>query len=82
MNAGVVVNPLSAIKAFFAGNTDSPDGDGGPLLTYSWFKVNPSVLNPIFGVSVDGTWNTDQLLCNCQFDVKVARNLSYDGMPY
>lgn len=56
--------------------------EGGPILSYTWFKVNPSVLNPIFGVAVDGTWNTDQLLCNCQFNVKVARNLSYDGMPY
>lgn len=55
---------------------------GSPILSYTWFKVNPSVLNPIFGVSADGTWNSDQLLCNCQFDVKVARNLSYDGMPY
>ena len=53
-----------------------------PILSYTWFKVNPSVLNPIFGLAVDGSWNTDQLLCNCQFDVKVARNLSYDGMPY
>lgn len=58
-----------------------PEG-GSPILSYTWFKVNPSVLNPIFGVAVDSTWNTDQLLCNCQFDVKVARNLSYDGMPY
>lgn len=56
--------------------------EGSPILSYTWFKVNPSVLNPIFGVVVDGTWNTDQLLCNCQFNVKVARNLSYDGMPY
>nr|DAT97968.1 MAG TPA: Major capsid protein [Microviridae sp.] len=56
--------------------------EGSPILSYTWFKVNPSVLNPIFGVSVDGSWNTDQLLCNCQFNVKVARNLSYDGMPY
>ena len=56
--------------------------EGGPILSYTWFKVNPSVLNPIFGVAVDGSWNTDQLLCNCQFNVKVARNLSYDGMPY
>lgn len=56
--------------------------EGSPILSYTWFKVNPSVLNPIFGVAVDGTWNTDQLLCNCQFNVKVARNLSYDGMPY
>lgn len=56
--------------------------EGSPILSYNWFKVNPSVLNPIFGVAVDGSWNTDQLLCNCQFNVKVARNLSYDGMPY
>lgn len=56
--------------------------EGSPILSYTWFKVNPSVLNPIFAVAVDGSWNTDQLLCNCQFDVKVARNLSYDGMPY
>lgn len=56
--------------------------EGSPILSYTWFKVNPSVLNPIFGVAVDNSWNTDQLLCNCQFNVKVARNLSYDGMPY
>lgn len=56
--------------------------EGSPILSYTWFKVNPSVLNPIFGVAVDGSWNTDQLLCNCQFNVKVARDLSYDGMPY
>nr|DAE81391.1 MAG TPA: Major capsid protein [Microviridae sp.] len=55
---------------------------GSPILSYTWFKVNPSVLNPIFGVAVNSSWNSDQLLCNCQFDVKVARNLSYDGMPY
>lgn len=56
--------------------------EGSPILSYTWFKVNPSVLNPIFGVAVNGSWDTDQLLCNCQFNVKVARNLSYDGMPY
>ena len=56
--------------------------EGSPILSYTWFKINSSVLNTIFAVAVDGTWNTDQLLCNCQFDVKVARNLSYDGMPY
>ena len=56
--------------------------EGSPILSYNWFKVNPSVVNPIFGVAANASWNTDQLLCNCQFNVKVARNLSYDGMPY
>lgn len=73
---------LDYMKAFFAANTDDSTIAENVLLTYSWFKINPSVLNPIFGVSVDSSWNTDQLLCNCQFNVKVARNLSYDGMPY
>lgn len=73
---------ISYMLSFFKNNNDSSIVDEKLLLTYSWFKVNPSVLNPIFGIAVDGSWNTDQLLCNCQFDVKVARNLSYDGMPY
>lgn len=55
---------------------------GTNSVSYPWYKINPSVLNPIFGVAVTGGWDSDQLLCNCQFDVKVARNLSYDGMPY
>lgn len=55
---------------------------GTSSVSYPWYKVNPSVLNPIFGVAVSSNWDTDQLLCNCQFNVKVARNLSYDGMPY
>lgn len=55
---------------------------GTNSVSYPWYKVNPSVLNTIFGVAVNGGWDTDQLLCNCQFNVKVARNLSYDGMPY
>lgn len=55
---------------------------GTNSVSYPWYKVNPSVLNTIFGVAVSGGWDTDQLLCNCQFNVKVARNLSYDGLPY
>lgn len=55
---------------------------GTNSVSYPWYKVNPSVLNTIFGVNADSTFNTDQLLCNCDFDVRVARNLSYDGMPY
>lgn len=55
---------------------------GTNSVSYPWYKVNPSVVNTIFGVTATAGWDTDQLLCNCQFNVKVARNLSYDGMPY
>jgi len=52
------------------------------VLNYKFFKVNPSVLDPIFGVSADSTWDTDQLLVNSYISCYVARNLSRDGVPY
>lgn len=51
-------------------------------MTYQFFKVDPSVLDTIFGVKCDSKWDTDQFLVNCNFDVKVVRNLDYNGMPY
>lgn len=62
------------------------EGDVDPstkvVLNYKFFKVNPSVLDPIFGVSADSTWDTDQLLVNAYIGCYVARNLSRDGVPY
>lgn len=50
--------------------------------TYNWFKVNPSILDPIFAVKANSKWDTDQFLVNAYFDCKVARNLDYNGLPY
>lgn len=62
------------------------EGDADPntkvVLNYKFFKVNPSVLDPIFGVNADSTWDTDQLLVNSYIGCYVARNLSRDGIPY
>lgn len=52
------------------------------VLNYKFFKVNPSVLDPIFGVAADSTWDTDQLLVNSYIGCYVARNLSRDGVSY
>lgn len=52
------------------------------VLNYKFFKVNPAVLDSIFGVSADSTWDTDQLLVNSYIGCYVARNLSRDGVPY
>lgn len=52
------------------------------VLNYKFFKVNPSVLDSIFGVAADSTWDTDQLLVNSYIGCYVARNLSRDGVPY
>ena len=51
-------------------------------VNYNFFKVNPSILDPIFMVNADSTWDTDTFLINASFDIRVARNLDYDGMPY
>ena len=63
-------NMLSPISVFEEG------------INYNFFKVNPSILDPIFLVNADSTWDTDTFLINASFDIRVARNLDYDGMPY
>ena len=45
------------------------------VLNYKFFKVNPAVLDPIFGVAADSTWDTDQLLINSYIGCYVARNV-------
>lgn len=70
---GVPVPPANAVTS-----TD--------LFNYVTFKVNPSILDPIFAVNADDVadseFDTDQFLCNAYFDVKDVKNLDYDGMPY
>ena len=75
-----VTESLISGWARFGGST--PDSTSKVALNYKFFKVNPSVLDPIFGVSADSTWDTDQLLVNSYIGCYVARNLSRDGVPY
>lgn len=51
-------------------------------MNYTFFKVNPDCLNPLFAVAVDSEISTDNFLCSSFFDVKVVRNLDTDGLPY
>ena len=57
-----VTESLLSGWAQFGGST--PDPKTKIALNYKFFKVNPAVLDPIFGVNVDSTWDTDQLLVN------------------
>lgn len=66
----------------FGYNEGDINQDNKVVLNYKFFKVNPSVLDPIFGVAADSTWDTDQLLINSYIGCYVARNLSRDGVPY
>jgi len=75
-----VTESLLSGWARFGGST--PDTGTKVALNYKFFKVNPSVLDPIFGVNADSTWDTDQLLVNSYIGCYVARNLSRDGVPY
>lgn len=51
-------------------------------MNFTFFKVNPNCLNPIFAVEADSDMRTDQFLCSTYFDVKAVRNLDTDGLPY
>lgn len=80
------VSPVTAslLSGWFGFGYQEGDVDKNTrvVLNYKFFKVNPAVLDPIFGVAVDSTWDTDQLLVNSYIGCYVARNLSRDGVPY
>lgn len=63
-------------------NMLKPLNASGTGINYNFFKVNPSILDPIFMVNADSFWDSDTFLVNAAFDIRVARNLDYDGMPY
>lgn len=78
------VSPVteSLLSGWARFGSSTPDSLTKVALNYKFFKVNPSVLNPIFGLNADSTWDTDQLLVNSYIGCYVARNLSRDGVPY
>ena len=47
-----------------------------------FFKVNPSVVDPLFAVEADSTVDTDEFLVSSFFDIKAVRNLDVNGLPY
>lgn len=51
-------------------------------MNYTFFKVNPNLVDPIFAVKADSSMGTDQFWVSSFFDVKVVRNLDVDGLPY
>lgn len=67
----------SFLYSLFGGDFTSYKG-----VTWPFFKVNPNTLDDIFAVKVDSTWDTDQLLVNCNVGCYVTRPLSADGVPY
>lgn len=73
-----ICNQLSSLKG---PSLSGPEPSVAPM-NYTFFKVNPDCLNPLFAVAVDSEISTDNFLCSSFFDVKVVRNLDTDGLPY
>lgn len=73
-----ICNQLSTLKG---PALSGPKPSVAPM-NYTFFKVNPDCLNPLFAVAVDSEISTDNFLCSSFFDVKVVRNLDTDGLPY
>lgn len=73
---------FNAMQSRLDSGGSSPSSAQSAALRYSFFKVNPSVLDNIFGVEANSTTDTDQFLCTSFFDCKVVRNLDVDGLPY
>lgn len=73
-----ICNQLSTLKG---PSLPGPDPSVAPM-NYTFFKVNPNCLNPLFAVAVDSEVSTDNFLCSSFFDIKVVRNLDTDGLPY
>lgn len=74
-----VINYNESIFLSTTVGLDSPQYDSR---TYSFFKVSPHCLDSLFAVNAGDSIDTDPFLCSTFFDVKVARNLDNDGLPY
>lgn len=48
----------------------------------SFFKVDPRLLDNLFGKNVDNTVDSDTFYCVADFDITVVRNLDRTGLPY
>lgn len=73
---------VAPVDDFYLNRWFASGGNSSPSISWPFFKVNPNTLDSIFAVQADSTWETDQLLINCDVSCKVVRPLSQDGMPY
>lgn len=54
----------------------------GSLIDYRFFKMYPSIVDPLFYVVNDGSENTDQFVNSLMVNAVVDLPLSVDGLPY
>lgn len=74
---------LSALSPDGVADTEVPsDLQPSAQMNYTFFKVNPNLVDPIFALKADSSMSTDQFWCSSFFDIKVVRSLDVDGLPY
>ena len=84
-------NPINTTASEIGASDDVMNPDGSIQgtsnrlhmeATATRLKINPNILNNIFGVAADASVDTDQLLVNCNFAHHAVRPLSVNGLPY
>ena len=58
MKIGDYIKWVAPITSELWSNMLSPLGTKGTGINYNFFKVNPSILDPIFAVNADSYWET------------------------
>lgn len=76
------VAPLTAQYLREWTNGNAAVVDGLPKLTWNFMKVNPHILDSIFGVAVNGSVTTDQFDVAVNVDCMKVSSMDVDGMPY
>lgn len=66
----------------FASPDDNPNVTDINACSYPFFKVRPSIVDPMFAVDADSSVKTDSLLNQCFIKCYVTRNLDVNGLPY
>lgn len=66
----------------FASPDDNPNVTDINACSYPFFKVRPSIVDPMFAVDADSSVRTDPFLNQCFIKCYVTRNLDVNGLPY
>lgn len=66
----------------FSSPDDNPNVADINACSYPFFKVRPSIVDPMFAVDADSSVKTDPLLNQCFIKCYVTRNLDVNGLPY
>lgn len=80
--ANFAVNGLVRLNNVYSDTANSQASGFKGVMNWIFFKCNPKVMDTIFSVGANSSVNTDTMLTSCFLDIKVVRNLDYNGLPF